>query len=482
VSETETVVPQRFGPSPPVPQSPEPPRSPQPSVGDPSRAGGDPDATAPQQAPPEQAPPVQGQAGPGRGGQFAQRVDQLEPGAGAFANQLAAGFQTPGVLTALLSGLIGALACFGVGLVLAIAFPDESLIGAIGEDVELWTEAFGQTVSLLLAKVGVDSVGGGLRLMPMLMVLVPVAACAAATFSQAGRTGGLAPRMRLVWGAAVGLPFALLMLIASVSTGDVESSVGGAFLLGLVWGALGGVLGMFLAIRRDAPETLQGLLPAQLGVATRVLAAIGKPLVVLLVSAALIGTAAWWLGSLRDHESARGDRSLAVSLVENTLFAGEHGVNYAALGAGVQFEPAFDVFGFLSPVPLEDESEVDGDFRLFDLGEEMQPYFFVPLLIVLIALPLLLALYAGFAAARVTGSRQPGIAAAWGALVGPVWAIGLALFAALHVDIVGSPSVSSLFGIYLLAGAVVGALGGLLAAQSASGDAGAQPGASNPYA
>lgn len=65
------------------------------------------------------------------------------------------------------------------------------------------------------------------------------------------------------------------------------------------------------------------------------------------------------------------------------------------------------------------------------------------------------------------GARRPELAAAWGALVGPVWAISLALLSAMHVKIVGQPDGESLFGIYLLGGAILGAIGGLLSSQAA---------------
>jgi len=365
------------------------------------------------------------------------------------------------VLTALLSALVAALACFVLGLLLAVALPDDSILGAMGRGVGLVTEAFGQAVGLLLVKF--DSPGVE-RVTPFILVGVPIAACAIATLSQSGSTRGLGTRVRLAWGAAVGVPFGLLMLIAAVSTSDLEASAGGAFLLGLIWGAIGGLIGMWMAIHRDAPETVGGLLPAQARRPAALLVTILKPLLGVLAIAAILGTAIWWLQSIRDQDLARLDRSLPVSLVESTLFAGEHGVNYAALGAGVQFE--IDE-AFLTPIPLNDPADVEDEYRLFDYSEDMEGYFFVPLLIVLIALPALLALYAGFAAARKAGATQPGPAAAWGALVGPVWALAMVLLNAMHVKLLGDPSGDSVFGLVLLGGAALGALGGLLASQAA---------------
>ncbi len=443
-----------------APQSPEPSTQPLPSPG---VTGGPVPHTGPSPAPDGAADASRGDSRRGSAGgraeQFVQRVDALEPGAGAFAGQLAAGFQTPGVLAALIGAAVGALGCFGVGLVLAIALPDESFIGSIGETVGLLTEAFAQTVGLLLVKFG----SPGERVAPMLFILVPIAACAAGAFSQAGKLRGLAPRWWLLSGAAVGLPFGLLMLVAAVATGDVEASAGGAFVLGVIWGAAGGVLGVSMAIRRDAPAVADGPVSSRVRLVGRLLTATLKPLAALVVVAALIGTAAWWIGSFRDHETARLDRSLPVALVENTLYAGEHGLNYAALGAGTQFTTDGVA---LPPVPVNSSGDIRSEFRLFDLSNDMEAYFFVPLLIVLIALPLLLALYAGFCAARAAEARRPEQAAAWGALVGPVWAISLALLNAMHVKLLGQPDGDSLFGIFLLAGAALGAIGGLLSSQA----------------
>ncbi len=101
----------------------------------------------------------------------------------------------------------------------------------------------------------------------------------------------------------------------------------------------------------------------------------------------------------------------------------------------------------------------------------------------LIALPLLLALYAGFIAAGAAGAtRPPSRSAAWGALVGPAWAILMVILDALATksleqEVLGRSQVLNLFGSadggstflsFLLIGAVLGALGGLLAGTAGS--------------
>ena len=97
------------------------------------------------------------------------------------------------------------------------------------------------------------------RLAPALLVLVPIAACAGASYTQAGRMRGGSPRRRLLWGAATAVPFAIAMLICALGAGSVEltvaakaeASVGGSFFLALLWGGLGGAAGTWMAMRRE---------------------------------------------------------------------------------------------------------------------------------------------------------------------------------------------------------------------------------------
>ena len=82
--------------------------------------------------------------------------------------------------------------------------------------------------------------------------------------------------------------------------------------------------------------------------------------------------------------------------------------------------------------------------------------------------PLSAALFAGFTVARERAAASPALGAAWGALVGPVWAITLALLNALLQDtLFGHAQGESVFGIVLVLGALVGALGGYLAPATA---------------
>jgi predicted membrane protein len=98
------------------------------------------------------------------------------------------------------------------------------------------------------------------------------------------------------------------------------------------------------------------------------------------------------------------------------------------------------------------------------------------MLVLLVGLPLCGALFAGFTVARERAATSPVVAAAWGALVGPVWATGLAIVNALLQDtLYGHAQGESVFGIVLVFGALVGALGGYLAAGPNRASAGDEP-------
>ncbi len=137
------------------------------------------------------------------------------------------------------------------GLVLAVITPENSILGSVGVDASLVTETFRQAVGTLLTAM-VDEPGllvsGTRRIHPLVLLAVPLAALILTTRSQLHRTEGAPPMARLGWAALVAVPFGLLMLVFAVIGGDSETtristSPGGAFALGLLWGALGGLIG-----------------------------------------------------------------------------------------------------------------------------------------------------------------------------------------------------------------------------------------------
>lgn len=432
-----------------APRGPTPPSST--TAGDSSRPAGDPS-------------PADTEARPG--GRAAERLDQIGPGAGELAGQIATQLQTPGVVAAGLSALLAAAALFVVALVLAIVFPDNSLIGAVGTEVGLVTEAFRQMARSLLVNFGTGDSSG--RVGPALLVLLPIAGCALFSASQARRTRSMSPIQRLLWGAATGVPFALLMLIPALASGDADPSIGGTIFLGLVWGAIGGTVGAFVIARRegalptpDSPGRAQRILPVAIAAL--------RPLGLAIAVSALIGTTAWIVQAVREEPIARfglteTTRSLPVAVADNALYMVEHGVHFTELGAGATFRLAGG-----SPIPVNDADELPSEsFRMFDYRDNMSAYLFIPLLILLIAIPAMMALYAGFATARAVGAATPIMSAAWGAAVGPVWALVMVLMNALvktNLSLFGEASGDSVFGVFLLGGAVLGALGGFLASQ-----------------
>ena len=127
-------------------------------------------------------------------------------------------------------------------------------------------------------------------------------------------------------------------------------------------------------------------------------------------------------------------------------------------------------------LPAEDPADVISSgtsYHLFDYRDGASAIVFLLMLVVLVGLPLCGALLAGFTVARERAPATPVLAAAWGALVGPVWATGLALLNALLQDtLYGHAQGESVFGIVLVLGALVGALGGYLAAGAIRSDAG----------
>ena len=277
----------------------------------------------------------------------------------------------PGVVAAGLAALAAAAAVLVAGLLIALATPDASILGLVGRDGGLLTEAFRQAVSTLLAPVidtGPLSAASG-RLAPMIFVAIPIGAVAWATRWQLGRTEGARPAARIAWAAVVGLPFGLLMLAFAVLGGDsdvtnVSPSAGSAFGLGLLWGVIGGVLGAATALPLEGAaegRTAPPLVRRALTAATATL----RPLGALLIACAALGLVGWLVQVGADVDQVRAGRSTATALVEESLFAGEHGVHLAALATGARFTP--DATGALGlPFPVDQAGDVpgrDGGFR-----------------------------------------------------------------------------------------------------------------------
>jgi hypothetical protein len=192
-----------------------------------------------------------------------------------------------------------------------------------------------------------------------------------------------------------------------------------------------------------------------------------RPLAAVLVICTVVGLAGWLVQVGRDAGGVRNDRSAATALIEEAAFAGEDGVNLTALAAGARFRA--DANGPLGlPFPVANANDVPGNggaFRIFAYDDVLPGAVLLPALVLLMGLVTLGALYAGFAAARAVDATSMGRAAAWGAITGPAWAIAMAMLVVLAGGIFhGDADDASVFGVFLVGGALLGAAGGALAA------------------
>lgn len=364
--------------------------------------------------------------------------------------------------------MVGTLVTLAAALLLAIAFPDDSLIGSVGAGSGLVSETFRQAVQILLAGVYDPLQGGFTRLGPAALALVPVFGCALGAHLGASQTAGMRPLARLAWGAATAVPFAVLMAFAAIaggSGGAVQPSVGGAFALGLLWGLIGGLAGTAPVLGATATWGAGRAAPL-LDAAERAM----RPLLGLLVLGAVMGSAGWLYATAAGTSNVRADRSETLAVVENGLYAVEHGTHLVQLGSLTSFETPGSAGALGLPAPAASPREVStGDsFRAFAYKDAVPAYLFLPLLLLVIALTALAALYAGFTVARGRGVADPARAAVWGAGVGPLWAISIALLGSLiDKPVFGQAHSDSAFWSLLIVGAALGALGGLLAARGA---------------
>jgi hypothetical protein len=268
------------------------------------------------------------------------------------------------------------------------------------------------------------------------------------------------------------------MLAVAVLGGDsevtnVSPSAGSAFGLGLLWGVVGGVIGAATALPLDGvaegrrlPATVRGALTAA--------AATLRPLAALLIACSAIGLVGWLVQVGADVDTVRAGRSTATALVEEALYTGEHGVHLAALGAGARFTA--DAPGALGlPFPVDQARDVpgrDGGLRIFSYSDAMPAYVLLPAIVLLMGLLILAMLYAGFAAARAVGAATTLHGAAWAAVTGPAWAIAMSILVSLAGGLFhGDADGGSVFGVFLVSGALLGAGGGALSVSAATAPA-----------
>jgi hypothetical protein len=375
----------------------------------------------------------------------------------------------PGIVAATIAAVTSAAIVLAAGLVIALFTPDTSILGVAGQDASLLTETFRQAVGTLLTAM-VDPgllISDSRRIHPMLLLAIPLGALIFTTRWQLRRTEGASPLARLGWATAVALPFGLLMLVFAVIGGETEAtrispSAGSAFALGLLWGALGGLIGAATMV--PLTDVVARVPPAVRTVSAAMLATL-RPLAVVLAICTAIALTGWMVQVTGDAGGVRNGRSATTALIEEAAFAGEHGVHLTALAAGARFRAdANGPFGL--PFPVSDANDVpgrNGTFRIFSYDDALPAYVLLPALLLLMGLVALGALYAGFAAARAVRAGSLTTAAAWGALTGPAWALAMAVLVVLAGGLFhGDADDASVFGVFLFGGALLGAAGGAL--------------------
>ena len=401
---------------------------------------------------------------------FNERIGRVDPQAGELSELLRERLALPGIVAAAIAAGVSAAVVLAAGLLIAVITPDASILGVVGIDANIITEGFRHAVGTLLTAM-VDPgllISGSRRIHPLLLLAIPLTALILTTRWQLHRTDGAPPLARLGWAMVVGFPFGLLMLAFAIIGGESDStnispSAGSAFALGLLWGAIGGFVGAATKLPLDA---LTARVPATLRTVSTATLATLRPLAAVLVTCTAIGLVGWLVQVGADAGGVRMNRSAAVALIEETAFAAEHGIHLTALAAGARFRA--DANGPLGlPFPVEDANDVPGRggaFRIFNYDDALPAYVLLPALILLMGLVALGALYAGFAAARTVKARSLGTGAAWGAITGPAWAIAMAILVILAGGLFhGDADDASVFGVFLLGGALLGAGGGALA-------------------
>jgi hypothetical protein len=423
-----------------------------------------------------------------------------------------------------LGALLAALVVVAFGVAIAAASSTTSLFDLHGRGENVLTEGFRQAASFTLAGAHVSIFEAGeasLRQTPALFALIPFFAVMIAVRAFVPRTRGMSNRARVLWGAAAGLPFGLLLLICGVIAGSaghttvlpagitgtrgetkLELSLGAVFLLGTLIGALAGALGAWRGVKAErGPAPAAGNSPVERGwaIARAALRPLGIALLVLALAGIGVVVAQTIRGvGKRDTITIQAERSKLHATVENALYAAEHGVHLQELGGGASFHKA-GLYGSLGmPVPATKVTKIagapaegeggatyesviqpSGDYTVFSYRKGIPGWAFIVML-GLILVVVFFALYAGFAVARVARASAPLIGAAYGLLVGPIWALAMVILNALVTkDLFGRGAGDSVFVVNLLGGAVLGALGGLLGAQGAR-SSGPGPGSPPP--
>jgi hypothetical protein len=385
---------------------------------------------------------------------------QPGPSAADLAQALRSWVNTPTVTAVLTAALTALAAMVVVGLVVAVASPDVSQLGAAG-----FSGLFKEIARDIVATTQARFAPGYFQLLPITFALVPVLGSAVGMYRNASRLAGLPPRRRLLVGALTGVPLAVpVLIIASLGGASGEGfSAASVIFYCVLWGGIGGSAGAARALGSDAD--VAGVLFGDSWAARwiRVVVAAAKPLGIALLIAALVGVSVWEVQNIRKQANALSGRKQATAIAETPLFAGQYAIDDLALGTFTHFRLQ-GADSFYGPLPPNDRSNLRHFtplYRVFAYRGSYPSYVYVFLLILLILVPVVFAVYAGFSSAVAAGARDIPTAVAWGALVGLVWAVIMAALRAIENSqlVVGA----SLFVWVLLIAGAAGALGGFLA-------------------
>lgn len=411
----------------------------------------------------------------------------LSKDANEFAEAIKGYAAMPIVRMSVAAALIGVGVVLAFSLLVAILLPDSSLVSFDSDDqLGLFRETmlYASGTSLSGLTISGEGQSFSFHTFPLLFAFVPLLGTAFGVSRQFQGAGPLNPRHLALNAIGVAIPFALFMaVLVLLGSGEADgnkltSPLGGTILLSLALGAIGATLGMGFNIWKGG-----SLSTFPLPNFVREYASLGrdilKPLAVAFVILSILGTLVWSVQSVRDAADARGERGVVTAVVDNVLYTGDLGVRNLGLGVMAEFEISGFGSNAATPIPISGEGEPgskldsltdDGKFRLTNYADVFSALVFVPLGVILIVIPALMALYAGFLVGRRRRNEEPVRAAMWAASVGPVWAIVGVVINALSEDLAfGGLSGDSFFVMLLIGGAVVGAVGGFTGAQSSGG-------------
>ena len=278
------------------------------------------------------------------------------------------------------------------------------------------------------------------------------------------------------------MPFALCSLVAALAAEGGGATASAALFGGLGWALLGALAGGALVLRHDAGADRRRP-PAPVRLALAATGAAARAFALCLAVMVVAGTALVTVQTERDAGGSAGERTVAATGLETASFALEHGVHAMALsglasftnqlrplGGGVTLNGELGLF---LPVPVDRPAAVldgRGSYRSFAYADAAPVWGWLPLVVGGTLVVLALMLFGGFTAARAAHDPRPALGAAWGALVGPVWALLIVVLDPLtsssypRLSALGALDGANAFAVFLLLGTVVGACGGLLAA------------------